>query len=200
MIFQSQGQMMKLNFLIFFAILAIVFQISAVETKGVHQFKVDNIDGKPVGLADYSGKVLLIVNTASNCGYTPQYNELEAVYLKYKDKGLVVLGFPSNDFGGQEPGSNEEIKKFCNIKDGKYKISFPMFAKSNVKSEPKNPLFQFLTEKANTAMTGPVKWNFEKFIINKNGEMLARFPAKVTPNSAEITNVLEKELGLLNKL
>lgn len=175
--------------------LAIVFQISAVETKGVHQFKVDDIDGKPVGLADFNGKVMLIVNTASNCGYTPQYNELEALYLKYKDKGLVVLGFPSNDFGGQEPGSNEEIKKFCNIKDGKYKISFPMFAKSNVKSEPKNPLFHFLTEKE-----GPVKWNFEKFIISKKGGLLARFPSKVNPNSAEIISVIEKELGLLNKL
>ncbi len=195
MIFHTKGQMMKSNLIIFFSVLAIVFQISAVEAKGVHQFKVDDIDGKPVGLADYNGKVLLIVNTASNCGYTPQYNELEALYLKYKDKGLVVLGFPSNDFGGQEPGTNEEIKKFCHIKDGKYKISFPMFAKSNIKSEPKNPLFSFLTEKG-----GPVKWNFEKFIISKKGEMLARFPSKVTPNSAEIVSVIEKELGLLNKL
>lgn len=182
-------------FSIFFAIPALVFQISAAELTEVHQFSVDNIDGKPVRLADFGGKVLLIANTASNCGYTPQYKELEAVYLKYKDKGLVVMGFPSNDFGGQEPGSNEEIKKFCDIKDGRYKISFPMFAKSNVKSEPKNPLFSFLTAKA-----GPVKWNFEKFIISRKGEMLARFPSKVSPNSAEITHLIEKELGLLNKL
>lgn len=194
MIFQSKGQLMKLNILGFFAVWAFVFQVSASESAGVHQFKVDDIDGKPVNMAEYRGKVLLIVNTASNCGYTPQYNELEAVYLKYKDKGLVVLGFPTNDFGGQEPGSNEEIKKFCNIKDGKYKISFPLFAKSNVKSEPKNPLFNFLTT------AGPVKWNFEKFVISKKGEMLARFPSKVIPSSTEITNVIEKELGLLNKL
>lgn len=185
---------MKINFSAFFTILVFVLQISAAESKSLHQFKVDSIDGKPVSMADYRGKVLLIVNTASNCGYTPQYNELEAVYLRYKNSGLVVLGFPSNDFGGQEPGSNEEIKKFCNIKDGKYKISFPMFAKSNIKSEPKNPLFNFLTT------NGQIKWNFEKFIINKKGELVARFPSKVTPDSTEVKSAIEKELGLLNKL
>lgn len=186
---------MNIIFSVFFALLTLVFQIGAAELTGVHQFKVDNIDGKSVSLANFSGKVLLIVNTASKCGYTPQYNELEAVYLKYKEKGLVVMGFPSNDFGGQEPGSNEEIKKFCDIKDGKYKISFPMFAKSNVKSEPKNPLFNFLT-----ATADPIKWNFEKFVISGKGEVLARFPSKVSPNSEEITKIIEKELGLPNKL
>ncbi len=190
---------MKL-FLFLISLVTIVAVSAQAASEGVLQFKPMSIDGKAVNLSDYSGKVLIIVNTASRCGYTPQYNDLESVYLKYKDKGLVVLGFPSNDFGGQEPGSNEEIKQFCDLKDGKYKISFPMFAKSNVKSDPKNPLFAFLTEKAGSKMTGDIKWNFEKFIISKEGELVARFPSKVKPDATEIISVIEKELGLLNKL
>lgn len=181
-------------------VMALILKVQAGSDNGIHQFKIDSIDGKPTSLSDYKGKVLLMVNTASNCGYTPQYNELEVIYQKYKSQGLVVLGFPSNDFGGQEPGTNEEIKKFCNIKDGKYKISFPMFAKTNVKSEPKNPIYSYLTEKANSAMSGPVKWNFEKFIISKKGELVARFPSRITPNAPGVVSAIEKELGLLNKL
>lgn len=190
---------MRRYLIVIAVVMAFILKVQAGSDNGVHQFEIDSIDGKPTSLSQYKGKVLLMVNTASNCGYTPQYNELEVIYQKYKSYGLVVLGFPSNDFGGQEPGTNEEIKKFCNIKDGKYKISFPMFAKINIKSEPKNPIYSYLTEKTNSAMRGPVKWNFEKFVISKKGELVARFPSKIAPDAPEVISTIEKELGLYNK-
>lgn len=175
-------------------IIFIVLKTQAGAAMDIYQFKTENIDGKAVSLSDYKGKVLLLVNTASQCGYTPQYAGLEAIYEKYKKEGLVILGFPSNDFGGQEPGSNEEIKTFCDLKAGKYKISFPMFAKSNILSDPQNPIYSFLTQQANVAIAGPVKWNFEKFLISKKGALIARFSSKVTPDSPELISALEKEL------
>ncbi len=153
--------------------------------------KIENIEGKQVTLADYQGQVILIVNTASSCGYTPQYNDLEIIYKK---QGFAVLGFPSNDFGGQEPSSNQEIKKFCDLKQGKYKISFPLFGKSKVNSEPKNAVFKYLTENANPTLAGPVRWNFEKFLISRNGHLVNRFLSEVKPTSAELTSAIEKEL------
>ena len=155
-------------------------------------FTLNSIDGKPAPLADYKGKVVLIVNVASKCGYTPQYEGLEAVYRKYKDQGLVVLGFPANNFGGQEPGTNEEIKTFCSRK---YDVTFPMFSKISVAGADKAPLYQFLTDKGtNPATGGEIKWNFTKFLVGKDGKVITRFESAVKPESAEVTGAIEKAL------
>jgi glutathione peroxidase len=155
-----------------------------------YELKAPRIDGKPEALSDYKGKVTLVVNTASHCGFTPQYEGLESLYGKYKNKGFVILGFPSNDFHGQEPGSNEEIKKFCEMK---YKVTFPMFSKDTVLGEKKQPVYQFLTQKASP--TGEVEWNFEKFLIDKHGNVVGRYRSKTTPLSEELTSAIEKELA-----
>lgn len=152
------------------------------------------LKGESQKFADYKGKVILVVNTASQCGFTPQYEGLEQLYQKFKDKGLVIIGFPSNDFGGQEPGSNEEIKKFCDLKTGRYKISFVMSEKVNVKSDPQSPIFGYLTTKANPKLTGSVKWNFEKFLISKDGQLLDRWMSLRKPMSDEIVGAVEKAL------
>lgn len=157
--------------------------------KSIYDLKVKDIDGKDVALSQYKGKVAMVVNTASNCGYTPQYDGLEAIYQKYKDKGFVVLAFPSNDFGGQEPGTNAEIKKFCDSKEGKYKTSFPLFAKTPVTKGNKSELYKILTESASPA--GEVSWNFEKFVVDKNGQVVGRFKSKIKPEDPEITKTLE---------
>ena len=153
----------------------------------VYQFKVDGIDGKAIDLSAFKGKKILIVNTASKCGYTKQYTELEELYKKYKDK-LVVIGFPANNFGGQEPGTNAEIKEFCT---GTYNVTFPMAAKISVKGDDIHPLYQWLTSKEkNGVLDAEVKWNFNKFLLNEKGELVANFPSKVTPLSEEITSKL----------
>jgi glutathione peroxidase len=153
----------------------------------VHEFTLNSIDGKPGPLSAYQGKVVLIVNVASRCGFTPQYAGLEALYEKYKDRGFTILGFPANNFGGQEPGTNEEIKTFCS---SKYNVTFPMYAKISVKGDDKAPLYQFLT-----AATGSeIQWNFTKFLVDKNGKVVARFEPKVTPESPEVTEAIEKAL------
>ncbi len=158
----------------------------------VLEFTLNSIDGKPAPLAEFKGKVLLMVNVASNCGYTPQYEGLEALYRKYKDQGLVVLGFPANNFGGQEPGTNEEIKTFCTRK---YSVTFPMFAKISVKGSDKAPLYQFLTDKqANPATGGEIQWNFTKFLVGRDGKVIARFDSAVEPDSADVTGAIEKAL------
>lgn len=149
-----------------------------------------DMDGKNVALSQFKGKVALVVNTASQCGFTPQYKDLEALYNKYKAQGFVVLGFPSNDFGSQEPGSNAEIKKFC---EAKFKVSFPMFSKSKVLGEAKQPVYEYLTKNASPA--GEVSWNFEKFLIDRNGNIVGRYLSKVTPMSSELTQAVEKELS-----
>lgn len=155
-------------------------------------FTLNTIDGKPGALADYKGKVVLIVNVASKCGFTPQYEGLEAVYRKYKDQGLVVLGFPANNFMGQEPGTNEEIKTFCTRT---YNVTFPMFSKISVVGADKAPLYQFLTDKqANPTTGGEIKWNFTKFLVGKDGKVIARFESPVKPESAEVTGAIEKAL------
>lgn len=159
----------------------------------VYTFSAINIDGQETSLEKYRGDVLLIVNTASQCGYTPQYEGLQNLYEKYKDKGFKVLGFPTNNFGGQEPGSNEEIKEFCT---SKFKVSFPMFAKMAVKGEDQHPLYQFLTDKeANGKFGGDITWNFNKFLTNEKGEIVARFSSKDTPESDLVTNAIEKYLA-----
>ena len=143
-------------------------------------------------LSAYKGKAILLVNVASQCGYTPQYEGLEAVYRKYKDQGFVVLGFPANNFGGQEPGTDEEIKTFCS---SKYNVTFPMFSKISVKGEDKAPLYQFLTDTAaNPTTGGEIKWNFTKFLVDKNGKVIARFEPAVKPESAEVAAAIEKAL------
>jgi glutathione peroxidase len=158
----------------------------------VLDFTLNSIDGKPAPLSQYQGKVVLIVNVASKCGYTPQYTGLEKIYEKYKDKGFVILGFPANNFGAQEPGTNEEIKTFCS---SKYSVTFPMYAKISVKGADIHPLYQFLTDKqTNPAGAGDIKWNFTKFLVGKDGKVIARFESAVTPESPEVTGAIEKAL------
>ena len=158
----------------------------------MHEFTLNSIDGKPAPLSAYQGKVVLIVNVASRCGFTPQYAGLEALYEKYKDRGFAILGFPANNFGGQEPGTNEEIKTFCS---SKYNVTFPMYSKISVKGDDKAPLYQFLTDKqANPATGGEIQWNFTKFLVDKNGKVVARFEPKVTPESPDVAGAIEKAL------
>ena len=151
-----------------------------------------SIDGKPAPLAGYRGKVLLIVNVASNSIFTEQYAGLETLYQKYKDQGLVVLAFPSDDFGKEEPGTNEEIK---NMAEGKYKVTFPVFAKVALAGEHIAPLFQFLMDKqANAATGGPIRWSFTKFLVDKEGKAIGRFEPDVTPDAPELAVAIEKAL------
>jgi glutathione peroxidase len=151
-----------------------------------------SIDGKPVPLASYRGKVLLIVNVASHSNFTPQYQGLEALYQKYKDQGLVILAFPSNDFGQEEAAGNDEIKTFVSEK---YKITFPLFARIALAGEHIAPLYQFLMDKqANPATGGPIRWNFTKFLVDREGKVAQRFEPDVTPDSPEIAVAIEKAL------
>jgi glutathione peroxidase len=157
----------------------------------LYDFTLSSIDGNSTPLSTYKGKVILLVNVASRCGFTPQYSALESLYEKYKDQGLVILGFPANNFGAQEPGTNAEIKTFCSTK---YNVTFPMFAKVSVKGGDTTPLYQFLTQKANPAVAGEIKWNFTKFLVDRNGHVVARFEPAVTPDSAEVVAEVEKLL------
>lgn len=158
----------------------------------VYDFTLPSIDGQPVPLSAYKGKVLLLVNVASKCGYTPQYKGLEALYEKYKDRGLVVIGFPANNFGAQEPGTEAEIKTFCSRT---YNVTFPMYSKISVKDPDKAPLYQFLTDKsANPATGGEIGWNFTKFLVDKNGKVISRFNSKIEPESPELVSAIEHAL------
>ena len=157
----------------------------------LYSFVMKTIYGKEKPLSDYRGKVLLVVNVASFCGYTPQYEQLEALYRKYKDRGLVVLGFPANNFGSQEPGTDQEIKEFCN---SKYDVTFDMFSKISVKGTDQNPLYRFLT--TDTPFKGDVKWNFQKYVVDRQGVVVAMYPSRVKPTDdvvlKEIESLLEK--------
>jgi glutathione peroxidase len=155
----------------------------------VHEFSVQTIDGKDVSLSQFKGKALLIVNTASQCGYTPQYKGLEELYQAYKAKGFEVLAFPSNDFGGQEPGSNAEVKSFCELK---YKTTFPLFAKVAVKGDGAAPLYKFLQGLKENG--GDVNWNFNKFLVTPDGKVVAHLPSKADPMSAEVRKQVEAVL------
>ena len=151
-----------------------------------------NIDGKEVALKKYKGDVFLIVNTASKCGYTPQYEGLQKIYDKYKSQGFGVLGFPANNFGNQESGTEAEIKEFC---ESKYKVTFPMFAKISVKGEDQHPLYNFLTAKeTNPDFAGDISWNFNKFLVDRKGKVVARFSSKDTPESEPVKSAIEKYL------
>lgn len=156
----------------------------------VYQFSAKTIDGKEVSLSEYKGKVLLIVNTASKCGFTGQYEGLQELYAKYKEQGLEVLAFPTNDFGGQEPGSNAEIQAFCKTT---YNVTFPLFEKISVKGEQMHPLYKYLTTREHTK--GPISWNFNKFLINRKGEVVDKYGSMTRPDSEKITEPLEKALG-----
>jgi glutathione peroxidase len=159
----------------------------------VLDFKAKDIDGKDVDLARYKGKVLLIVNTASQCGFTHQYKDLQAIYEKYKGQGFEVLAFPANEFGAQEPGDNPQIKEFCSTK---YKVAFPLFSKIVVKGSGIHPLYNFLTSKdTNPRFAGDIPWNFTKFLVNKKGEVVDRFPPDDNPSSEKVTGEIEKALA-----
>lgn len=181
-------------------------------SSSLYDFNVNRIDGTKTSLAEHKGSVMLIVNVASKCGLTPQYADLENIYEKYHDKGLVVLGFPANEFAGQEPGSNQEIQQFCETKFG---VKFPMYEKIVVKGDGQHPLYQYLTHNKPTSQKNPdgmlrktldkhglgpkseteIMWNFEKFLVDRNGQIVERFAPDVSPTSAEVTGAIEKELA-----
>lgn len=161
----------------------------AKKTNSIYQFKVDALDGSKIDFSKYKGKKILVVNTASECGYTYQYEGLEALYEKYKDK-LVVVAFPANNFGGQEPGTTEQIQAFCH--SGKYNVSFPMAAKVSVKDTDIAPVFQWLTQKGkNGVLDANINWNFNKFLLDENGRLLQHFQSKVEPMSEAIVHYLK---------
>lgn len=169
--------------------LAASFAVTSMSAKTIYDFSMKDIDGKLVPLKKYKGKVLLVVNVASQCGFTPQYKGLEALYREYKSKGLLVLGFPANNFGSQEPGSNTEIKEFCT---SKFDVTFPMFSKISVKGEDTAPLYKWLLENADRH--DDVEWNFSKFVIGKDGKVVARLKPNVAPGSPELTQAIETAL------
>lgn len=171
--------------------LVVAMTLTAMAESNLQSIPLKDIDGKDTSLKAYDGKVLLVVNVASKCGLTPQYEQLEATQLKYKNKGFAVLGFPCNDFAGQEPGTNEQIKKFCTAN---CKVTFPMFDKLHVKGSNQHPLYTELTAK-DSKFPGDVSWNFGKFLISRDGKLIARFEPATTPDSAEITKAIESALA-----
>ncbi len=175
------------------AVLAAGMALAADELpRSVLDFSMTSIDGREIPLRRFAGKVLLLVNTASKCGLTPQYKALEEVYKRYRDQGLVILGFPANDFLGQEPGTNAEIKEFCLIN---YGVSFPMFAKISVRGKGIHPLYKFLVEKeTNPRFAGKIAWNFTKFLVDRKGEVIARFEPRTVPDDPAVIAAIEKAL------
>ncbi len=167
-------------------------QKEQMQKTSIYDFTAADIDGNDANLADYKGKVLLIVNVASKCGFTPQYKGLQKLYSEYKDRGFEILAFPSNDFMGQEPGTNEQIKNFCQLN---YQVSFPLFSKISVKGDKIHPLYRFLTEKStNPEFAGKITWNFNKFLIDRKGSIANRFDSKTEPQSPELVKAIEKSL------
>lgn len=164
--------------------------IMAAKSTNIYDFTMDDIDGKSVNLSQYRGKVLLVVNTASMCGNTPQYADLEKMYETYQEKGFEILAFPANNFGQQEPGTNQEIKSFCFTK---YSLTFPLFSKISVKGEDKHPLYRYLTEQS--PFPGEVEWNFQKYLIDRSGNVVARYHHRTKPLSDEIVRGVETALS-----
>ena len=175
----------------FIGLVALLMTASLFAASSIYEFTLPSIDGKPLPLANFKGKVVLVVNVASRCGFTPQYSALESTYEKYKDQGFVILGFPANNFGAQEPGTNEEIKTFCTRK---YSVTFPMYAKISVKGADQAPLYAYLTKETGPGLTGDIKWNFTKFLVDRNGKVVQRFEPAVTPDSNEVVGAIEKQL------
>jgi glutathione peroxidase len=172
-----------------FTLILIVIHNVSVASISIFELNAKNIDGREVSLSDFKGKVLLVVNTASRCGFTPQYKSLEKIYNQYKERGFVVLAFPSNDFR-QELSNNKEIKDFCEVNE----ISFPIFAKGKVKGFEKQEVFKYLTEDLNGRSRGEIRWNFEKFLVNREGKLFKRFRSSLDPNQKEITKAIESLL------
>ena len=164
--------------------------LMALQTGSVYDFTLNDIDGKPVSLGQFKGKVLLLVNTASFCGNTPQYADMQAMYEQYQAKGLEILAFPANNFGQQEPGTNEEIKSFCYTK---YSLTFPLFTKISVKGGDKHPLYHYLTEQS--PFPGEVEWNFQKYLVDRKGNVVARYQHRTKPLADEIVRDVERELA-----
>ena len=182
--------MRKLGMVLFLCVATICM---ARPVNNVYSYTLKSIDGPPVSLRSYQGKVLLLVNVASKCGYTPQYAGLESLYKKYKDRGLVIVGIPANNFAAQEPGTNAEIKTFCR---NKYNVTFPMMSKVSVVGEDKAPLYVYLTDKSvNPQVGGDIKWNFTKFLFDRKGKPVERFEPAVTPDSPQVTAAVEAALG-----
>lgn len=171
-------------------LLAVSVQAASPQDGSVLDGKMKSLEGKEVDLSKYEGKVLLVVNVASKCGATPQYQQLQALHNAYQDKGLAVLGFPCNQFGGQEPGTSEQIRQFC---DDKYEVSFDMFDKVDVNGDNTAPIYQSL--KSYTEDPGDVKWNFEKFLVGKDGKVVARYRTKTKPDAPEVIKAIEAELA-----
>jgi len=170
-------------------IVAMLIFLTAFTAPSLYEFKEKTIDGKPMDFGQYRGKKILIVNVASKCGFTPQYAALEKLYDKFKDR-MVIIGFPANNFGHQEPGSNEEIKEFCSKN---YGVTFPMMEKVSVKGDDIDPLFKWLTTQPNPDFTGEIKWNFEKFLLDENGNLIHRFRSKVEPMDEQIVKAIESK-------
>jgi len=166
---------------------SLLFMSISADTS-IYDFELNSLSGEEISLSEFEGNVLLIVNTASECGYTPQYKELQELYETYNDQGFYVLGFPANNFGGQEPGSDEEIAQFCELN---YGVTFPMFSKISVKGDDQHPLYDYLTQVDNPDFTGEIGWNFEKFLVDRNGNIIRRFKSNVTPMGDELTKSLE---------
>ena len=193
---------MKLKSLTLLAVLAVLsasalWSTAQAEEKTVPasplEFKVQDIAGKEVDLQQYKGKVVMIVNVASKCGLTKQYTALQALHDKYKDQGLAILGFPANNFGGQEPGTNEEIQQFCS---SRFHVSFDMFAKVSVKGDDIAPLFQWLTsEETNKGHAGEIAWNFNKFLVGRDGKVIERFEPRTAPDEESVTKAIEAALA-----
>lgn len=185
---------MKITNILFptLAILACGMVANAMQppANSVHEFTKKDIDGKPVKLEKFKGKVLLVVNVASKCGLTPQYDGLQKLYSTYKAKGFEVLGFPANEFGNQEPGSNKEIKEFCSLQ---HKVTFPMFEKIVVKGQGIDPLYEFLISHSDRPKDD-IEWNFAKFLVGKDGKVIKRFDPRTTPDNAELVKAIEAAL------
>ena len=164
--------------------------LMAAQTPMVYDFTLNDIDGKPVSLSQFRGKALLLVNTASFCGNTPQYTDLEKMYEQYREKGFEILAFPANNFGQQEPGTNTEIKDFCYTK---YSLSFPLFSKISVKGEDKHPLYRYLTEQS--PFPGEVEWNFQKYLVDRSGKVVARYHHRTKPPAQDIVQDVERVLA-----
>ena len=178
--------------LILILMLCVACASLSAEPKSIYDFTMRSIDGQQVSLKSYHGKVVLLVNVASRCGFTPQYAGLEALYEKYKDRGLLIVGIPANNFAQQEPGTDEDIKKFCS---SKYSVTFPMMSKVSVLGDDKAPLYVFLTAKdTDPRFGGDIKWNFTKFLFDRNGNPVARFEPNVTLDSPEVTAAVESAL------
>jgi len=166
---------------------------SLFAASNVYDFTLNSIDGSPTPLSEYKGKVLLLVNVASKCGFTPQYAGLESLYEKFKEQGFEIIGIPANNFGGQEPGTNEEIKTFCTRK---YSVTFPMMSKVSVLGSDKVDLYQFLTDKsANPSTGGEIKWNFTKFLVSRDGKVIARFEPNIAPDAPELVGAVERAVA-----